>query len=255
MKRLLKNKLALVTVLMICILSLIHTVNAFSGSMSLTSSSKLKQGEIIEVSLKVTNLDAGDGIDTIVATLEYDNDIFDQVTKNSMVPSNDWNITSYSSESGILTIQRDEKVKSSIEVLKISFRVKESANTSETKISLKDITITGGAEEFGGTGDIELQPISVTIPKEDSSTEKPPVANEISNTITNDVEVNTITNNIATNTTTNTTTNRIVTNTNSGGTTGKLPQTGENAATYIAGISIVSAIAVIAFIKYRNINV
>lgn len=257
MKRILKNKLTLTMVLVICIINLSYIVNAFSGNLSLTSTSKLKQGEIIEVSLKVTSLDAGDGIDTIVATLEYDKNIFDQVTKNSMVPSNDWSVTGYSSESGILTIQRDEKVKTPIDVLTISLRVKENATIDDTIIELKDITITGGAEEFGGTGDIELQPINITIPKDNTTTEEPPVTNEIANEVTNEISniiTNSTTNNIA-NSTTNNITNSIVTNTNNGGITGKLPQTGENIATYIAGISIITVIAIIAFVKYRNINV
>lgn len=258
MKNILKNKLTLATILMICILSFASIVNAFSVTMNLTTTSKLKPGEVVEVVLNVSSIDAGEGINSIEATLEYDKNIFDEVTEDNLVGINKWKVQGYNEENGMFTALRNEKVNTSIDMIQISLRVKENVNVDKTDIIVKDIRVSGGSVEFGGTGDIEVAQVNVSIIKDNTSTEKPPVTNEIANevvnTTTNNISENLVTNNI-TNSTTNIVTNKVVTNTNNGGTTGRLPQTGESIATYVAGISIITVIAIIAFIKYRNINV
>lgn len=266
MKTILKSKIFLILMLLVVMLSYTQIVNAFSTTMSLTTTSQIKPGGVVEVTLKITNIDAGDGIDAVVATVEYDKNIFDEITEDNIETLNKWKVGAYNEDSGEFTLLKSSKVKTPSDVLKISFRAKESANVDKATIKIKNISASGGAVEFGGTGDIQIQEVSVSIPKA-TGTEKPPVVNEVVNEVTNEVVedpvVNNIVNNEVTNQVTNTTktntlnsnlTNTTKTNTNNGGTTGRLPQTGENIATYIAGISIVTVIAIIAFVKYRNIN-
>lgn len=263
MKKILKSKIFLILTLLVVMLSYTQIVNAFSTTMSLTTTSQIKPGGVVEVTLKITNIDAGDGIDAVVATVEYDKNIFDEITEDNIETLNKWKVGAYNEDSGEFTLLKSSKVNTPSDVLKISFRAKESANVDKATIKIKKISASGGAVEFGGTGDIQIQDVSVSIPK-NTSTEKPPVVNEVINEVTNEVVEDPVVNQVAnelTNTTktntmgsnvTNTNTNK--TNTNNGGTTGRLPQTGENIVTYIVGISIVTVIAIIAFVKYRNIN-
>lgn len=254
MKRILKNKVFLALLLLIITLSFTQKVNAFSTTMSLATTSELKPGSVVEVTLKILNIDAGDGIDAVVATLDYDRNIFDEVTEDNIEALNKWKVGGYNDESGEFTLQKSSKVNTASDVLTISLRVKDNVNVDKTTITFKNMSASGGAVEFGGTGDIEINEVSIDILKSNTSTENPPVANEIANEVVNEV-TNEVTNTTALNVITNTVTNTTVTNTNNGGTTGRLPQTGENVATYIVGISIVTVIAIIAFIKYRNVNI
>ncbi len=257
-------KILLISLLILSIISITGSVSAFSVEMKLESSSKIKPGNTIEVMLKISNIDAGNGINAIGATLEYDKNVFDEVTQDSFVGVNSWSIGSYSTETQILTILRSSKVNTASDILKLTLRVKDNANVNSSTIRYKEITTSGGSPLDGGTGDIDVQEVSVTIPKDTSTnTEQPPVTNEVTtNTTTNETTTNTTTN-LTTNTmqgtntvNTNTTkTNTVKTNTNNGSASGKLPQTGENIGGIIAGVSIIAVIAIVAFIKYRNLDI
>lgn len=249
----LKIKMIFCVAIIITIISLAVTVNAFSVSMKLDSSSKLKAGEIVTVTLKISNIDAGDGIDAIVGTLNYDKDVFEEVTEDNFEGINKWNVNIYDMDSQIFTITRSSKVNMVSDVIKISLKVKDTISKDSATITLDEITASGGAVDVGGTGDIEIQKISVVINKE---TTNPPAVNEIANEIVNET-TNEITNEVTNEVVNNTLTNQIKGNTNNNSNTagGKLPQTGENAASIIAGVSIISVIAIVAFIKYRNLNI
>lgn len=205
----------IVTILMIVfiVISYASVVNAVSVGMTLNSSSKLKAGDIVEVTLKIGNITAGEGIDAIVASLDYDKTVFEEVTQNNLVGLNQWSVNIYDTATQILTMTKSAKVTTPSDVLKITLRVKNPVNINSTIITMKEISASGGAVDVGGTGDITVQNTSVTIQKEATTTtvvpEKP--------------------------------------NTN-------LPKTGEGIG-IMASIVVVSVVAVIAYIKYRNIQV
>ena len=228
-------KILLSVVLLIVILGITGIVNAFSVRLKLESSSKLKVGDIVEVTLKISNIDAGNGIDAISATIEYDKNVFDEVTQESFVGINSWNIGTYSTDSQIFTILRGSKVNTISDVLKISLRVKSTTNVDSTTIKLKNITASGGAVSDGGTGDIEIVETEVKVTKEadNSSITNTVVTNEITNQ--NVTKINSITK-------------------NNESTTEKLPQTGEDFGIIVAVI-LVGLVSVLSYIKYRNVNI
>lgn len=233
-----KFKTILMITILIVIMSLTSIVNAFSINMKLDSASQLEAGKTIEVVLKISNIDAGNGIDAISGTIEYDKNVFDEVTQNSFEGINNWNIGLYDTQTQTFTLLRSSKVNTASDLLKITLKVKENVNTNSTTIKIKGITASGGAVVDGGTGDIEVTDTNIEIKK---ATTTNPIVNEIkTNTITNEIKVNTIA-------------NKVTNQTNNPG--GKLPQTGENTATIIVGISIVAVVAIIAFVKYRNLDI
>lgn len=250
MKEILKNKLLLIFIILITIVSLTGAVSAASVTMNLTSSSKLKAGDTVQVVLKISNIDAGNGIDAIEGAFEYDKNVFDQVTQNSFEGINEWNIGMYATETQRFTLTRSSKVNMASDVLRVTLKVKENINVDSTSLKFYEINASGGAVSDGGTGDIEIRETSVTIQKE--TTIEDPTVNEVAVNETVNTVVNETTNSKVNETKTNVITNQIKNNSIAGG---KLPQTGENTASIIAGISIVAVIAIIAFIKYRNMDI
>ena len=127
-------KILLISLLILSIISITGSVSAFSVEMKLESSSKIKPGNTIEVMLKISNIDAGNGINAIGATLEYDKNVFDEVTQDSFVGVNSWSIGSYSTETQILTILRSSKVNTASDILKLTLRVKDNSNVNSSTI-------------------------------------------------------------------------------------------------------------------------
>lgn len=255
MKTNLKSKILLIVLVLFTIISLTNFVSAFSVSMELTSTSKLKAGDVVTVTLKISNVDAGEGIDAIVGALEYDKNVFEEVTEENFEDRNRWKVNIYSTQSQKFTVLKSSKVNTAGEVLAITLRAKDTVNVDSTTITIKDITASGGAVSDGGTGDIVISPASVTINKEivqqpDDNNNK--VDTNTTNTNTNTTDTDKV-NNVGGASNNKTNTVKPINNV-SGKAEGKIPQTGENIIGIVAGILIISVIAIVAFIKYRNVK-
>ncbi len=235
MKRSLKNLISLV--ILFSVICMIGTVNAASTSMSLTSDSKLIAGNTVTVILKITNIDAGEGIDALKGTLNYDKNIFEDVTIESFEGINRWSIMDYNPQTGIFTAIRSPKVNMQSDVLKVTLKAKNAITVNSSIVEIKDITVSGGAVEVGGTGDIVVQPVNVTINKVSEINPDPekPNTNEQTNSVTtNKINGNEVKGNNVPNT--------------------KLPQTGEEYG-IVFTIAVVAIISIIAYIRYRNVNI
>ena len=79
MKRSIKILLT-VLLIMMCI---VGTVNAASITMELNSNSKLVAGDTVVVTLRIKNIDAGDGVDAISGNLVYDANVFETITDDN----------------------------------------------------------------------------------------------------------------------------------------------------------------------------
>lgn len=170
---------SLMAIVIIAIMLTISTIaNASTGDsvgMSLTSGSKLKEGDTVTVNVNLTSINAGNGIDTITAELAYDTSVFETLSSSSFTASNDWT-PSYASSTNMLTVLKNSKVKSPEAVMTITLKVKSAISVNSTTITLKNIVVSGGREVDGGTGDITVNNALVTISKDQSassSTEKP----------------------------------------------------------------------------------
>lgn len=237
MKRNIKNLIALTIIfIIICI---IGTVNAATASMSLTSSSKLVEGQTVEVTLKITSIDAGAGVDGVKGTLNYDKNVFEEVTDESFEGINRWNVQGYNPESGIFTLLRSSKVNMQSDVVKITLRAKAAVVVNSSIIEIKEITTSGGDVANGGTGDISVQSVNVTINK--ASQIPGPSTNTQTNEQVNEQQPP------------KTNTQSPIVSGNNAPTT-KLPQTGEEYGIVLA-IAIVTIVSIIAYIRYKNVNI
>lgn len=159
-----KTKLkTLLTVSIMALIVVISTIsNAASVGMTLSSNSKLKAGDTVTVTMSLGNIDAGNGIDTITAELNYDKNVFETLETSSFVASNSWTPT-YASSTNMLTAVKNSKVTKGETVLTITLKVKSTLSVKSTTVTLKDIVVSGGRVQDGGTGDINVNNASVTI--------------------------------------------------------------------------------------------
>ena len=238
-----KTKLkTLITVSIMALIVVISTIsNAASVGMSLSSNSKLKAGDTVTVTMSLGNIDAGNGIDTITAELNYDKNVFETLETSNFVASNSWTPT-YASSTNMLTVLKNSKVTKGETVLSITLKVKSTLSVKSTTVTLKDIVVSGGRVQDGGTGDINVNNASVTINADSDAISK----NE--NTTSNTTTTNT-TNSSKKNTTKQNTT--LKDNTVTKKTT--LPKTGIGQSGIIA-IVVIAVVGIFCYVLYKKIS-
>ena len=210
--------------------------NAASVGMLLSSNSKLKAGDTVTVTMSLGNIDAGNGIDTITAELNYDKNVFETVETSNLIASNSWTPT-YASSTNMLTAVKNSKVTKGETVLTITLKVKSTLSVKSTTVTLKDIVVSGGRVQDGGTGDINVNNASVTINADSDAISKN--ENTISNTTT------------TTNTTTNTTKQNTTLKDNTVTKKTTLPKTGIEQGGVIA-IVVIAIVGTFSYVLYKK---
>lgn len=233
-----KTKLkTLLTVSIMALILVISTIsNAASVGMTLSSNSKLKAGDTVTVTMSLGNIDAGNGIDTITAELNYDKNVFETVETSNLIASNSWTPT-YASSTNMLTVVKNSKVTKGETVLTITLKVKSTLSVKSTTVTLKDIVVSGGRVQDGGTGDINVNNASVTINADSDAISKN--ENTISNTTT------------TTNTTTNTTKQNTTLKDNTVTKKTTLPKTGIEQGGVIA-IVVIAIVGTFSYVLYKK---
>jgi len=227
----------LITVSIMALIVVISTIsNAASVGMSLSSNSKLKAGDTVTVTMSLGNIDAGNGIDTITAELNYDKNVFETVETSNLIASNSWTPT-YASSTNMLTVLKNSKVTKGETVLTITLKVKSTLSVKSTTVTLKDIVVSGGRVQDGGTGDISVNNASVTINADSNAISKN--ENTISNTTT------------TTNTTTNTTKQNTTLKDNTVTKKTTLPKTGIEQGGVIA-IVVIAIVGTFSYVLYKK---
>lgn len=256
-----ESKLKSKSCIMLVIALMLITINTmvmsatggnYSVGVLLNSKSKLKEGDTVTVSFNLTSVNAGNGIDTITAAIEYDENVFEPLKRSSFV-SEDW-APSYSSTSKMITLIKDSKTTAPETVATINLKVKASINVESTTITLKDIVASGGRVVDGGTGDITVSNAIVTLNKDKEPENPIPQPQPINNT----TDGNTIgnNNNVNNNKVTNNTTNSDSTSTKRDNTATKktaLPKAGIEEYIPIA-IIVIAIMAIFSYVLYKKIS-
>lgn len=245
MKRNIKNILFVIMIMLVMILTLSINAKAanekgYTVSMSMTSDSKLVEGDTVLVNVKLTNINAGKGIDTLTAQIDYDTKVFETLTSSDFASNTGW-IVSYAESTKIVTAQKNSYVTSAETMFTISLKVKQTISADSTTVTLKgrtsagenNIIVSGGEE----TGDIAVNNISVTISKDKESTSTTEPTNTVSNNTVSNNTVSQKTNTVKDSTTTKTT---------------ALPKTGIEQYGLTA-IVIVAIIGIFSYVLYKKI--
>lgn len=217
----------LITLITMSTIVMAATGGNYSVKMSLTSNSKLKAGDTVTVNVNVTSVNALDGIDAIAAAINYDENVFETLSTSSMVATNEWTPT-YAASTKMLTLKKDTKVSKAETVLTIKLKVKDTINVDSTTIKLQEVVASNGIVSNGGTGDIEVGEISVTINKDKEAA-----------VTTNNTKSNTT---VKRNTTDNTVTKKST-----------LPKAGLQQYGMIA-IAVVAIVSIFSYVLYKKIS-
>lgn len=238
------NKILLITFVLLLVLTI--TVKADSFKFNVTANkTSLKPGDTVEINLNISNIDAGDlGINTLEAVLEYDSNVFEEVTQSNLTSLNNWSLT-YNSEDTenkgkFLAVIVASGVKENQDIGKITLKVKNSATDTNTTVRFKNVASNNGQtliEETDKTINFKVQSGNSTSGNQNTQNTQ-----------------NTQTTKPVTNTGNSSSGIIVQKPSSSGQSTGKLPQTGiQNYMIYIAiGILIVAGI--IGYIGYRKMK-
>jgi len=185
----------------------------------------LAPGEELEISLGVADIDLGDdGINTIEGSLEYDNNIFEEVKTANITNLNGWAFTYNDEDSDLngkfLGILLNSGVKTETSIAKVKMKVKENVKDQNTVIRIKNITTNDGKELIK---DVDKE-INVKIEKKQNNSND---NDKINSPVTSGNS-----------------------NTNYKG--DKLPKTGIDYISLSVAIIIMLGIGIISFIKYRK---
>lgn len=241
MKKNLKMK-SIITIIIMGVMIVASTIayaadETYSVGMALKSDSKLKEGDTVTVNINLTSIKAGDGVDTISAEINYDEKVFEAITTADFTSSTGWTPTYVASTKMVTFVNSTgDKVKDPSTVATIKFKVKSSITVDSTTVTFKGVKASGGLPMAGGTGDINVGNLSVTMSKEKESTSTETPATPTP-TPTPGATENKTNNTIKDNTTTNKST---------------LPKTG--IAQYgTMAIVVVAIIAIFSYVLYKKI--
>ena len=154
--------IALVFVMLLSMSTFSLSGEEYSVFIALKSSSTLNKGEIVTVNVTLIDINAGNGIDVIVAKLNYDTNVFQMLTPNDFNSNTGWKV-SYAPNSNILTAINKNKITQNQTVFHIRFKIKSEINIDTTTISLQNIMVSGGRIIDGGTDDISVNNASITL--------------------------------------------------------------------------------------------
>lgn len=238
MKRSIKILLT-VLVIMMCIAG---AVNAASMTMELKSSSKLVAGDTVVVTLRISNIDTGNGVNTMSGNIVYDTNVFEAITEQNYNTAfeglNSWSVNplGYNAEQNRFTALRGSNVNMASDVMKIKLKVKSTVTVDSTTIQVKEMEFSAGEE----TGDINPTDVSIKIDKASQITPEDPnkTNTQPGGQTTQPPKTNTQSPVASGNNTPNT----------------KLPQTGDEYGIVLA-IAVVAIVSIIAYIRYKNVNI
>ena len=148
-----KVKKMIVMVLSTLVVSMLIAGEANAASFTFkaeANKTEAKPGDEIVISMGISNIDMGDlGINAIEGTLDYDDEVFEKVSRDDIGLQNNWTIT-YNEEAGahegnflISNIVAGIKTEQKIGEIRLKIREDAKANT-ETEIKIKDITSNDG---------------------------------------------------------------------------------------------------------------
>lgn len=288
-----KNKLILLQLFIAFILICTSVYAAFDTTISLSASStSVKQGEEVTVTLSLENVDSNKKVESVEGYINYNKDILEAVTVDSIEKSSNNTVTIGNEELSIedltnrsevstsdayvafngtpasdndikIVIDFKNGVTSNVDLLKIKFKVKSNATlgTVSNAISYEMFQITAGLETSPDiTKNVNLTVVAASTEKPENKAEKPTenkVENKAENKAENKVEnktENKVENKATNNTVKNT--NNTTNNTNKASNTNTKDNTvaGTNLPATGAKIIVIPAIVliVLAYISYNK---
>ena len=180
-----KKKFLKVIILLVVVITSILSVNVFAEtnsnySLNVTmtaNNSKIEAGGSVLITVKLSNINFGEnGINNFTAKLEYDNDVFEQLTESSIDGENEWK-PSYSIGSGKVQLLRQSFFKNDGEIMTITLKAKDGVNGKQGYVKLSNIIVSNSVDEK------MIDEVSTNITVGDGNGEDGPVVLPSSNSV------------------------------------------------------------------------
>jgi hypothetical protein len=148
----------IIFVLGILMMTNIYAISSINANLT-SSVTEVREEQNFTITLKFDNYKeiSKNGIHSYKATLEYDENIFEEVDANDFVGLNDWGEIYYNKETKEFIAIKKAGSKQAEEVMQINLKVKEDATPGITTIEVKDIVYSEGKT------DIEVNNISKKV--------------------------------------------------------------------------------------------
>ena len=112
--------------------------------------------ENIVISVKIKDLET-EGINVYSGKLEYDSNVFEDVTEEDFKLQNSWKKVTYNKQNGFFILESDDKVNLEEEIVKIEMKSKNDANIENTEIYITENVVSGGEDIEIENKNIEIQ--------------------------------------------------------------------------------------------------
>lgn len=114
-----------------------------------TNQSELKANETVEITLSLENFqEVNKGINAIKGTLEYDENIFEEVVQSDFSCLNNWENLKFNPGTKEFVAIRKVGTKIGENIIKITLKVKNNIEPSKTTIKIKDISTSEGKKDI-----------------------------------------------------------------------------------------------------------
>ena len=203
-----------------------------------TTTTEIEKGKEVSVLVSLNNINVGDGVNTLKGTVNYNADVLEYVNSEAQ---NGWSITYNSTNGTLLVVYMSGLVTKDQGIAKLTFKVKDNADVTNTQISLTNIE-SSNADEKVTPKDASLNLTIIDENKQDPTNQGS--SNQGNNQNSNSGQQN------------SSGTNKNQTSTsgqnNSSGLANKaIPYTGTSGI-IIGVILVIIAIGIISYIKYRK---
>ena len=126
------------------------SVQAASGITAILENEKIesKSGDEVVVTLRLDNYEEiKKGVNVYKATLDYDKNVFEEVSQSNFQTQNNWEELKFNKDTGEFIAIKRIGSKAQEEIVKIKLKVKDNAHAGKGDILIKDIVISEGKED------------------------------------------------------------------------------------------------------------
>ena len=110
-------------------------------------------GSSVTVVLSLNNMNVGgSGMKVFSCTIDYDENIFEPIERESIAGLNEWKDVSYNTQNKKILLERDTFISSDSEICKITFKVKEGTTAESAQIKIINPSTSNNKMDIDGTG-------------------------------------------------------------------------------------------------------
>lgn len=167
-----KKTLSIVLIAMLAIImcsSTVFAVTSFTVALA-ADKTKVEVGSDVEVTVSLKNFTAGEtGINGIAFTLDYDTAVFEVLEPADLTSASGWDTPTFNPTNGEAVTLNSQFMAENHDLVKIKFTVKDEAAAGNTVITVKDISASDASNEIYPSD----QSITVTVEEKSAEPVQP----------------------------------------------------------------------------------